>query len=379
MPWKACNTMNLRQEFVELARQEGANVRELCRRFGISAPTAYKWLNRFEEQGSEGLVDRSRRPRNSPSSSSPQVEAAVIAVRTEHPSWGGRKICWRLQHLGGPCVAPSTATSILRRHGLITSEASEAAKPWQRFEREEPNALWQADFKGHFQTLQGRCSPLTMLDDHSRFNLALQACGKTATEVVQAHMTEVFRRYGLPAQINFDNGAPWGSPSAPGQLTVLGVWLVQLGIHVSHSRPYHPQTNGKDERFHRTLEIEVLKGRCFESLERVQAALDRWRAVYNHQRPHQALHGATPVTCYRPSKIAFPEQLSLPEYSSEDEVSTVDWNGILKFRGKRYKLSNALHRHKVGIRPKQDKDGCFEVFFAHHRCLVIDLADTEAV
>lgn len=379
MPWKACNIMSLRQEFVELARQEGANRRELCSRFGISAPTGYKWLKRFEEQGCEGLVDRSRRPLSSPAISSPEVEVAVIAVRTDHPAWGARKISWRLQHLGGPAVAPSTITSILHRHGLITPEASEAAKPWKRFERPEPNALWQADFKGHFQTFEGRCSPLTMLDDHSRFNLALQACGKTATEVVQSHMTEVFRRYGLPAQINFDNGAPWGSPSAPGQLTALGVWLVQLGIHVSHSRPYHPQTNGKDERFHRTLDIEVLRGRCFESLDKVQAALDRWRTVYNHQRPHEALRGATPGTHYRPSKRAFVEQLSPPEYTSQDEVRTVDWNGILRFRGRLYKLSNALHRHKVAIRPKQGKDGCFEVFFAHHRCLVIDLTSTGVV
>lgn len=379
MPWKACNTMSLRQEFVELARQEGANRRELCRRFGISSPTAYKWIKRFEEQGCEGLADRSRRPLSSPAISPPEIEAAVIAVRTEHPAWGARKISWRLQHLGGPSVAPSTVTSILHRHSLVTPEASEAATPWKRFEREEPNALWQADFKGHFQTFEGRCSPLTMLDDHSRFNLALQACGKTATEVVQSHMTQVFRCYGLPAQINFDNGAPWGSPSAPGQLTALGVWLVQLGIRVSHSRPYHPQTNGKDERFHRTLDIEVLRGRCFESLEKVQQALDCWRTVYNQQRPHEALRGDTPITHYKPSKRPFPEQLSLPEYTSEDEVRTVDWNGILRFRGKRYKLSNALHRHKVGIRPKQGKDGCFEVFFAHHRCLVIDLQAPDAV
>ncbi|MDZ7865249.1 IS481 family transposase [Acidovorax sp.] len=379
MPWKACNTMTLKHEFVELARQEGANLRDLCRRFCISPTTAYKWLHRFEQQGDQGLADRSRKPLNSPAICSPEIQAAVIAVRTEHPTWGGRKINWRLQHLGGPAVAPSTINSILKRHGLITPEASEAAKPWQRFERDEPNALWQADFKGYFETLEGRCSPLTMLDDHSRFNLALQACGKTATEVVQMHMTEVFRRYGLPAQINFDNGAPWGSPSAPGQLTALGVWLVQLGIRVSHSRPYHPQTNGKDERFHRTLQIEVLRGRCFESLDKVQQALDGWRTVYNHQRPHEALNGATPVTRYRPSKRAFPEQLSAPEYTSEDEVRTVDWNGLLRFRGRRYKLSSALHRHQVGIRAKPGKDGCFEVFFAHHRCLVIDLTSTDAV
>lgn len=154
---------------------------------------------------------------------------------------------------------------------------------------------------------------------------------------------------------------------------------MQLGIRVSHSRPYHPQTNGKDERFHRTLDIEVLRGRCFESLDKVQQALDCWRTVYNQQRPHEALRGDTPITHYKPSKRPFPEQLSLPEYTSEDEVRTVDWNGILRFRGKRYKLSNALHRHKVGIRAKQGKDGCFEVFFAHHRCLVIDLQAPGAV
>ena len=379
MPWKAQDIMSLRQEFVLLAQQEGANRRELCRRFGISAQTGYKWLQRFKALGAPGLADQSRRPLSSPAISSHELEAAVIAVRTEHPAWGARKISWRLAHLGGPVVAPSTITSILHRHGLITPQASEAAQPWQRFEREQPNSLWQADFKGHFQTLQGRCSPLTMIDDHSRFNLALQACGQTTAQVVQSRMQDAFRRYGLPAQINFDNGAPWGSPSAPGQLSELGVWLIRLGIRVSHSRPYHPQTNGKDERFHRSLKAEVLHGRSFESLARVQAALDRWRVVYNQQRPHDALGGATPITRYRPSVRALPDHLEQPQYASCDEVRTVGCNGELRFKGRRYKLSNALHRLSVGIRPRDGHDGCFDVFFAHHRCMTIDLNEAQDV
>jgi len=312
MPWKAQNIMGLKHEFVLLASQEGANRRELCRRFEISAQTGYKWLQRFAQEGPAGLQERSRRPASSPGISAAGLERDVVALRSQHPAWGGRKISRRLLDLKGTQVAPSTVTAILHRHGLISAQASQAATHWTRFEREEPNALWQADFKGHFETAQGRCLPLTVIDDHSRFNLALHACARATTEVVRAQMERVFGLYGLPVQINFDNGAPWGSPKAPGQLSELGVWLVRLGVVVSHSRPYHPQTNGKDERFHRSLDAEVLKGRSFESLAKVQAALDHWRAVYNQERPHEALQMATPITRYRPSARRMPARLGEP-------------------------------------------------------------------
>jgi transposase InsO family protein len=377
MPWRPQDLMSTREEFVALARQAGANRRSLCRRFGISPQTGYKWLARFAEEGSAGLADRSRRPHRSPRESSETVQAQVIAVRQEHPAWGARKISRRLKDLDQAPVAPSTVTAILHRHGLIDPAQSEASAPWTRFEREAPNALWQADFKGHFATAQGRCSPLTVLDDHSRFNVALAACGDTTTACVRAHFEAIFRRYGLPVQINFDNGAPWGAPKAPGQITELAVWLVQLGIRVSHSRPYHPQTNGKDERFHRSLKAEVLNGVSFESLAHVQRALDRWRHTYNHERPHDALGLATPVSRYRISSRPFPEQMPAIEYAPDDQVQRVGWCGELRFRGVRYKLSSALSHRDVAIRPRSDQDGVFDVFFAHHRCLTIELRTTE--
>ena len=373
MPWKAQDTMSLKHEFVALAMKDGANRRELCRRFGISPQTGYKWLQRHGAEGAVGLAERSRRPLSSPGASPGLIEEPVLALRREHPAWGGRKISRRLRDLGLAQVAPSTVTSILHRHGLITLEASQAAAHWQRFEREEPNALWQADFKGHFDIPQGRCSPLTMLDDHSRFSVVLQACGQTDTHTVQAKMRRAFELYGLPAQINFDNGAPWGAPRSPGQLTELGVWLVRLGIRVSHSRPHHPQTNGKDERFHRSLKAEVLKGRVFDSFERVQGALDHWRGVYNHERPHEALQMAVPASRYRHSPRRFPAVLPEPHYAPQDEIRQVGWFGELRFRGNTYKLSRALHRQAVAVRGRQGQDGVFDVYLAHHHCLEIDL------
>jgi transposase InsO family protein len=371
--------MDLRLRFVELAAQEGANRRALCRRFKISPKTGYKWLARYASGGTAALADCSRRPRQSPGHTAPNVEQEVIALRLAHPAWGGRKLSQRLRDLGHLEVpAPSTITDILHRHDLISPEASDAATPWQRFEHAQPNDLWQMDFKGWFELLDGRrCSPLTVLDDHSRFNLVLDACGKTDTRTVRAHLRQTFRRYGLPLRINADNGSPWGSPSQPGQITALAIWLIRLGVRLSHSRPLHPQTNGKDERFHRTLKAEVLKGQHFRNLRNAQGAFDAWRIVYNHQRPHQALGMATPDSRYRASARAYPEKLLPIEYDSHDTVVRVGWDGKVCFRSQCFKVSNALHNLPIAIRAHADLENCYDLYFMHHQLTTINLDEAQ--
>lgn len=379
MPWHTRDTMSLRREFVELARLEGSNRRELCRRFGVSPKTAYKWLARYGVEGVTGLSDRSRRPHASPERSAPDLEAAVVGLRMQHAAWGGRKIARRLRDLGFRDIpAPSTITEILHRYGLIAPEASEAAGTWTRFEHPEPNELWQIDFKGHFDTLTQRCHPLTALDDHSRFNLVLKACPRTDWRTVQPAFITAFRRYGLPLRINADHGAPWGAPSAPYHgLSRLSVWFIRLGIRISHSRPRHPQTNGKEERFHRSLKTEVLNGRGFESLNQVQRAFDEWRTVYNCERPHEALDLATPATRYRASPRPYPEQLPPIEYGPDDEVYHVPWNGWLRVHGQRLKVSNALTGLPIAVRPHAYEDGVLDFYFCHQRFLQVDLRDLE--
>ena len=195
---------------------------------------------------------------------------------------------------------------------------------------------------------------------------------------VQEHFEATFRRYGLPVRMNFDNGSPWGSPAQPGQVSELGLWLIRLGIRVSYSRPYHPQTNGKEEGFHRSLTAEVLNGRSFEHLAQAQVAFDRWRHVYNQERPHEALQMQTPIMRYQPSPRPFPEALPAIEYGPDDTVVRVKWNGDLRFRGQRFKVSSALHRHDVALRPRSHQDGCYDVYFAHHHCATIDLNQVPA-
>jgi transposase InsO family protein len=375
MPWTPKALMDIKRDFVELALQEGCNRRELCRRLGISPKTGYALLARYAQEGSAAYVPRSRRPNCSPARTLPEVEKAVTDLRSKHPSWGGRKIARRLADLGLAGVPPpSTITAILHRHGLITPQASLAAQHWQRFEHESPNALWQIDFKGDFQTHQGRCYPLTVLDDHSRFNLALQACPSVATSGVQPHLTEVFQRYGLPLRLNADNGAPWGSPRLAGHgLSELSVWLIRLGIRVSHSAPYHPQTNGKIERFHRSLKAEVLAGRSFADLQQTQNAFAHWRGIYNHERPHDALGLQTPAKRYRASSSSFPETLAPIEYPTEDSVVVVKWNGEVHFKGHQLRVSSALLKLPVAFRADAQHDGCYDVFFCHHRFMRLDL------
>ena len=375
MAWQPKDLMDIKRDFVALALQEGCNRRELCRRFGISPKTGYALLARHAQEGSAAYMPRSRRPKESPTRTSPEVEKAVIDLRTTHPAWGGRKIARRLADLGMDKVPPaSTITAILHRHGLISPQASLAAQHWQRFEHERPNALWQIDFKGDFATEQARCYPLTLLDDHSRFNLALQACSSVAASGVQPHLSQVFQRYGLPMRINADNGAPWGSPRlAEHGLSELSVWLIRLGIRVSHSAPYHPQTNGKIERFHRSLKAEVLAGRSFANLQEAQTAFEHWRWVYNHDRPHDALNLQTPAKRYQPSLISYPQTLPPIEYPDGDTVALVKWNGEVHFKGNKLRVSSALLKLPIAFRADTEDDGCYDVFFCHHRFMRLDL------
>jgi len=378
MPWQPRDLMDTKREFVELALQEGANRRELCRRFGISPKTGYKWLGRFEASSGDvqSLNDRSRRPLNSPGRSDEAAEQAVLALRRKHPAWGGRKIARRLADLGKAEVAPSTVTHILHRHGLISPMASDAATPWQRFEHDAPNSLWQIDFKGDFPTQAGRCQALTLLDDHSRFNLCLSALTRTNTATVRQHLIRVFERYGLPLRINADNGSPWGTPKASGNsLSDLAIWLIRQGVRVSFSAPRHPQTNGKLERFHRTLDVEVLAPARFADVAAVQRAFDAWRPKYNCHRPHEALDLGTPVQRYQPSKLAYSEVLRPIEYPDTDCVVTVKWNGFTTFQGRRLRVSSSLQGLPIGIRPSGELDGVYDVYFCHQRFARFDLRE----
>lgn len=361
-----------RRDLVELAATSGIGFAELCRRFGISAKTGYKWRKRWREGGEEALKDRSRRPKTQPAKSEAEVEGKVVALRREHPAWGGRKLRRRLQDVGEKQVpAASTCTQIVRRHGLPIREAQNHTA-WERFERTHPNELWQMDFKGPFPTLDGkRCHPLTLLDDHSRYNVALEACADERGQTVREHLSAAFRRHGLPSAILCDNGAPWGDDSAP--YTALGVWLLRLGVRVMHGRPYHPQTQGKDERFHRTLKAELIDGRGWSDLAECAERFPRFRHVYNHERPHDALGGATPSTRYRPSPRTMPEAPLPLEYAQADTVKRVRDTGIFSFLGQTWQVGRAFAGLSIGLRPSAQADGQWDVFFGSVRLGRLDL------
>lgn len=375
MPWTEVTIMSQRLEFVTLASHPDANIRALCRRFQISPTTGYTWLARYQALGPTGLQDHSRQPQHSPTQTPAEVEARVVALRQAHPAWGGRTLAARLRAQGVTAVpAPSTITGILRRHGLLDPAVSGRHTAYQTFEHPTPNALWQMDFKGHFALEVGRCHPLTVLDDHSRFALVLEACADEQTPTVQAALGTAFRRYGLPHAMLTDNGAPWGDgPGSP--YTRLGVWLLRLGIRIWHGRPYHPQTQGKDERFHRTLKAEVLLGRHFADLPACQQAFRAWRDVYNFERPHQALAYQTPGSRYQVSPRPYPEPLPAIEYGPDDAVRKVQQGGMLHFQGRIFSVSKAFTGMPVALRPHRT-DGQYAVYFCHQQIAVLDLTTT---
>lgn len=373
MSFKAKTVMEQRLELVRLAMQPGANISALCRRFSVSRKLCYKWVNRFRAGGVGSLQDQSRRPNSVPAKTCADIEKTIIALRQENPEWGGRKLRKVMQkNIAVHAPAASTITAILHRNKLISAEKSADRVPVKRFEYASPNELWQMDFKGQFKLLNASwCHALTLLDDHSRFNLCLSACSNQRSLTVKDQLTQVFRRYGLPERILADNGSPWGTAgnlNSEGEIvsSMLAIWLMRLNVRIIHGKPYHPQTQGKEERFHRTLKSELLQYNQFKDLSHCQKGFDKWRIKYNLERPHESLEMRTPSELYSQSKRSFPETLEQIEYNTDDEVRKVDSGGYISYKGKFLKVGKGLIGQIVAIR-STNMERKKDVYFCNQR------------
>jgi transposase InsO family protein len=373
MGWREVSVAGQRREFVMLASLAGANISRLCERFGISRQTGHLWLQRFCS-GERDFADHSRRPLHSPRRLANDLETRILSVRDRHPAWGARKIAAVLRREGVEPPAASTVHAVLSRHGRVAPDSP--GRAYGTFERPAPNALWQMDFKGRVRLSRGAwLHPLTVIDDHSRFAVGLSACANQQTQTVQARLEATLRHHGLPEAIYVDNGSPWGG-GRPGQWTPLRLWLLKLGVETIHSKPYHPQGRGKNERFHRSLAVEVLSLAPLKDFDDAQAAFDRWRHIYNRERPHQALDFATPAERYRPSKRAFPETLPAPQYAPGEILRRVSTTkAYVAFRNRFWKVPEAFLGETLAIRPRLP-DGCFAICFGAHEIASIDLNDT---
>jgi len=374
MPWQEVDIMSLRADFVNLALQPQSNISDLCRRFDISRKTGYKWLNRFHQSGFSGLRDHSKRPHNSPGRyDDPELLEAILYWRNKR-GWGGRKIRGVLEQQGiDPLPCASTISNILKREGCIGNSSCKNPS-FKRFESPSCNDLWQMDFKGPIKLRDGKCEPLTVLDDHSRFSLGVRACHDKSGNTVKSHLADIFRIYGMPWQILADNGNPWGwhRNDYGNSVTHVGVWLMSLGIRLIHSRPYHPQTCGKDERFHRTLKQELVGKEMNCKYRDCQKLFNDWRTEYNTIRPHESLDMATPSSRYCVSDRTYPEKVPEPEYGSNDIVRLVNPKGRISFKGTAYGVSEGYRGCRVAIRPTI-KEHIWTVHFYRFKIAELDI------
>jgi len=325
----------------------------LCERYGISRETGHKWKRRYLELGPSGLEERSRAPLHHGRATPEVVTTPIIELRRERPHWGARKLLAVLakRHPDVAWPAPSTATDILRRAGLINSRRRRrrglaVERPFQAVQA--ANDTWCIDFKGWFRTGDGtRCDPLTVSDAHSRYLLASQIMPERI-EPVRKAVDALFREHGLPLAIRSDNGSPFGSRGAAG-LTRLSAHWAKLGIRIEFITPGQPQQNGRHERMHRTLKAETASPPAASQAEQ-QARFDAFRHDFNHNRPHEALGQEPPAALYRPSPRCMPDQVSEPWYDADHVSRRVRTTGEIKWKGNLIFVSQTLAGEPVGLR-----------------------------
>lgn len=353
MPWIEETKVEQRLKFVLRVREEGWSIARACREANISRPTGYKWLNRYDDEGLDGLDDRSRAPKNIPHKTDEQTEQLVCALREEYPNLGPKKLrAWLArEHPDADWPAPSTIGNILDRNGLIEERTTRRKTPPATDplgEADEPNRIWSADFKGQFEVQNGSmCYPLTVTDNFSRMLLGCVALPSTKGKPVQDRFERLFKEYGLPEAIRTDNGSPFASRAAAGLSYVSAGWL-SLGIEHERIEPGKPQQNGRHERMHLTLKKHTARP-AEETLEDQQESFDDFRGFYNELRPHEALEQKTPCSYYSRSDRAYPDNAQEPGYATCDVQRSVNSNGYIKFASQSIYVSEALRGHQVGL------------------------------
>jgi transposase InsO family protein len=346
MGWKTVDVRQQRVEFVVAAVRKEKAFGRLCEEFEISRPTGYLWCKRYSSAGLEGIAEQSRKPQRSPSKTAEWLEQQVIELRRRYPDWGARKLAVRLREQAGRQLPASTVHRILRRHKLVPQREQHRGE-WKRFERSQPNELWQMDFKGPRGWNQ-QVGPLAILDDHSRYLIGLQALGSTRAEPVREQLEQAFQGCGVPEGMLMDHGIPWWGPRSALGLTALSVWLMRQGIRLHRSGVRHPQTQGKVERSQGTL-LVALQKRAVAEEQKNQQWLDDYRWEYNHVRPHQALGMIPPAKVWTPSKRKYDPTPAEWEYPQGAVLRKVDADGKLQLDGQQWHLSRALRRQWVQV------------------------------
>lgn len=353
MPWKRMDVHEQRMQFVIRAASGKETMTGLCREFGVSRPTGYLWRRRYEQAGSLAeLAEQNRRPHHSPTRTAEAIEQRVVALR-EQTGWGAKKLHVLLRDEQGLGVPVRTIHRILERHELVQEDVHGPAPT--RFERSAPNQLWQMDTKGKYPLRDGECHPLSILDDHSRYAVGLYALGELSTAQAYPCLVETFRRYGLPEALLMDRGTLWWSAHNGWGLTRLSVRLIEQGIQLVYGRVCHPQTQGKVERFHRTLGAALRQRGVPPQLQQWPAALAEFRHSYNHRRPHEALGMQRPAERYRPSLRSYQERVPLWEYPSGSEVWRLNGQGMLGVAGRRWFVCEALAGERVRVERFHEK------------------------
>lgn len=347
MPWEKTDMGEQRVKFVVRAASGKEPMSSLCREFGVSRPTGYRWRRRFQQAGSvTAVVERSRRPEHSPAQTESRQEERVVALRQEH-GWGAKKLEVLLREEGQP-LTTITINRILKRRGLVRKKDSHAPA-LQRFERARPNELWQMDGKGAYGGSDGMCYPLSILDDHSRYVVGLYGLRAFTAEEIYPCMVRTFERYGVPEAMLMDRGSVWWGTKNGYGLTWLSVRMIEQGIGLHYGRVHHPQTQGKVERFHRTLD-EALRYRGKPSqLAEWPGALEEFRRIYNEHRPHEALEMKRPMERYRVSARSYQAQPKQWEYPPGSVVRKLNAKGVLDWEGQQWFVCEALAERQVRV------------------------------